>query len=60
MAQHRRRVTDPRHEPVANPALAEGMRMLARSGAAGAHDSRPRRERTRAAAKRAAIRQERD
>lgn len=41
----------------ANPALAQGQRMLAFGNAAGTHqDRRTRRVRTRSAAKRAAIR----
>ncbi len=40
---------------VANPAMAQAMREKRRSGACMPYDSRPRRERTRAAAARAAI-----
>lgn len=40
----------------ANPEYIEGMRQIRRSGAAGAHDSRPRGQRDRKGAKRAAIR----
>lgn len=40
----------------ANPARAKGMHEIARSGKSGTHDSRPKRERSRAAAKRAEIR----
>lgn len=47
-----------RHKNVANPEYAEGMRQLRRSNAAGSHDNRPRRERSRADAKRAAIRRD--
>jgi hypothetical protein len=43
---------------VANPEYAEGMRQLRRSNAAGSHDNRPKRERSRADAKRAAIRRD--
>ena len=41
---------------VANPGLAKAMMELRRSNAAVPHDARPRRERSRNAAKRAAIR----
>ena len=41
---------------IANPALAQGMREIARSNKAGSHDSRPRRQRTRKAAREAALR----
>ena len=41
---------------VANPAMAQAMREKRRSGACTPYDSRPRRERSRADAKRAAIR----
>lgn len=47
-----------RQHKVANPEYAEGMRQLRRSNAAGSHDNRPRRERSRADAKRAAIRRD--
>lgn len=40
---------------VANPALAQAMREKRRSGACMPYDSRPRRERTRAAAARVVI-----
>ena len=39
-----------------NKAYIEGMRELRRSSAAGSHDSRPNRQRTRSTSKRAAIR----
>jgi hypothetical protein len=42
--------------PVPNPELAEAERLRGRSGAAGTHDNRPKRERTRKDAKRAALR----
>lgn len=38
-----------------NEKLAEAMRQLAQSSAAGTHDPRPRRQRTRADSKRSAI-----
>lgn len=41
-----------------NKAYIEGMRELRRSNAAGTHDNRPNRQRTRATAKRAAIKQD--
>lgn len=53
--QKRRRVTATGFAPVANPTQARELHALAASGAAGSHDSRPRRTRTRQAAKRAAI-----
>lgn len=54
--QKRHRVTAPGYRPTANPAQAAANRERARSSAAGSHDSRPRRQRTRHAAKRAALR----
>lgn len=46
--------------PVSNPAMAEGMRQLRSSGAAGFHlDKRERRRRGRNDARRAAIRDQR-
>lgn len=39
----------------ANPEMAQAMREIRRSNAAGSHDPRPNRERSRHAAKRAAI-----
>lgn len=42
---------------VANPARAQGQREIARSNKAGAHDSRPRRQRTRRTAAHAALRE---
>lgn len=47
-----------KYKPTANPAYAEGMRELRRSNAAGSHDSRPARERSRSDAKRAAIKRD--
>jgi hypothetical protein len=48
-----------KHVGVANPQLAAAMRGLRSSGAAGIHaDKRTRRERTRAAARRAAVARE--
>lgn len=41
---------------IENKAYIQGMRELRRSNAAGSHDSRPNRQRTRANAKREAIR----
>lgn len=46
---------EPKYRGVANPALAEGMRQIRQSGKAGPMDNRPKRERSRDAAKRAAI-----
>ncbi len=46
--------------PTANPELAAAMRALAFSNAAGTHDSRPNRLRTRATTKRAEIQSYRD
>lgn len=43
-------------KPTANPEYAAGMREIRRSNASGSHDNRPKRERSRADAKRAAIR----
>lgn len=49
------------YKGTANPKYAEGMRMLRRSNAAGTHeDRRTRRNRSRAARKRTAIREDRD
>lgn len=42
--------------PSANPEQAEAMRLLGRSSATEKHDSRPNRQRTRAGAKKAALR----
>jgi hypothetical protein len=47
-----------KHTPVANPEYAQAMRELRRSGAAGTHDNRPKRERSRQDSKRAAIRRD--
>jgi hypothetical protein len=44
----------------ANPKLAEGMREIRRSNAAGTHDDRPTRERSRKDALNAAVRRSRD
>lgn len=41
--------------PVANPQYAAAMHDLRSSGAAGSHDNRPNRQRTRSAAKKASI-----
>lgn len=50
-----------KHKPTANPALAEGMRQLRRSSAAGTHgDRRTKRNRDRAAKRRNAIRDQRE
>ena len=46
----------PKHVPVANPAYHRAMVELRRSNASGTHDARPKRERSRNAAKRAEIR----
>lgn len=46
----------PKFKGIANPKMAEGMRELRRSNAAGTHDCRPKRQRSRQAAKTAAIR----
>jgi hypothetical protein len=43
-----------------NKAYIEGMRQIRRSNAAGTHDSRPNRERTRSAARNKAIHEYRD
>jgi hypothetical protein len=42
---------------IENKAYIEGMREIRRSNAAGSHDSRPNRQRTRSTAKRQAIKQ---
>ena len=47
-----------KYQPTANPAYAAGMREIRKSNAAGTHDSRPARERSRADAKRAAIKRD--
>jgi hypothetical protein len=49
-----------KYRAVANPAYAAGMREIRRSNAAGTHDARPSRERSRRDAKRAAIRRDMD
>lgn len=54
--QKARRVREEGFTPIANSRRAAEMAMLARSSAAGCHDSRPRRQRTRASAARAEIR----
>jgi hypothetical protein len=43
---------------VANPEYIAGMRELRKGNAAGSHDNRPKRERTRSALKRAEIKRE--
>ena len=44
----------------ANPKMAEGMREIRRSNAAGTHDDRPNRERSRKDALNAAVKRSRD
>lgn len=47
-----------KHKPISNPRMAQAMAELRRSGAAGTHaDRRTKRERSRAAARSAAIRE---
>lgn len=48
----------PKHKNTANPEFAAAMREIGRSSATQPHDSRPRRERSRKDAKRAAIKRE--
>jgi hypothetical protein len=43
-----------------NKAYIEGMRQIRRSNAAGTHDNRPNRQRTRSAARNKAIHEQRD
>lgn len=43
-------------EPIANPRQAQGLALIARSSASGAHDGRAHRQRTRAASRHAEIR----
>jgi len=45
-----------KHKGTQNTAYIEGMREIRKSSAAGTHDNRPNRQRTRAGAKAAAIR----
>lgn len=47
--------TASKFRPTANPEMAAAMRELRRSSAASSHDNRPKRQRTRSASKRAAI-----
>lgn len=49
-----------KYRAVANPAMASAMREIRRSNAAGTHDARPHRERSRSDAKRAQIRRDMD
>jgi hypothetical protein len=46
----------PKYKGNANPEYIAAMREIRRSSAAGSHDNRPKRERSRAASKRAEIR----
>lgn len=45
-----------KYKGIENKAYIEGMREIRRSNAAGTHDNRPNRQRTRSTAKRQAIR----
>ena len=49
-----------KHKGTENKEYIEAMRQLRRSNAAGTHDNRPHRERTRSAARNKAIHEQRD
>jgi len=49
-----------KYRAVSNPEMAKAMREIRHSNASGTHDNRPRKERARRDAKRAAIRRDMD